>query len=258
MSNSFLDIDTKRTVENKKALKKNVNLLYWYMKLYEQMFKDIIDFDRKKILEVGSGTSPLTIFHPHVMTSDILDIDYVDYKIDCMQINKFSKIKDFNLDIITCTNVLHHLKNPVEFLLKASKKLKLGGLIIFTEPYFSFLSKLVYTNFHREKSDFLVENPELNNVIGPLSSANMAIPFLIFFSNKIWKEEVKKIYSIKKNQIKYFSSVSYFLTGGISHRFPVPHMFYKLFFFLDAFFVKIAPKFFSSFFILVLKKMHNF
>ena len=99
---------------------------------------------RAPILEVGSGTSPLKQFLPNIITSDVLDLDYLDLVFDCHEIDKLDAIKDNSIDVITLTNVLHHLKSPIAFLNHAASKLKSGGKVIATEPFFSVLSTLIF------------------------------------------------------------------------------------------------------------------
>jgi len=140
--------DTQKTLLNRERLAANKNLLYWYKNLYDTQFKNITNIKSKRILEVGSGTSPLKIFYPTVLTSDIMNLSYLDYVFDAHKIDTFAMIEDDSLDIITITNVLHHMADPVVFLQNASKKLKHGGSIIFTEPFISLLSKLIYVYLH--------------------------------------------------------------------------------------------------------------
>ena len=84
---------------------------------------------------MGSGTSPLKQFLPNVVTSDVLDLPYLDLVFDCHDIDKLDAVKDGSLDVITLTNVLHHLKSPIAFLNRAANKLKSGGKVIATELF---------------------------------------------------------------------------------------------------------------------------
>ena len=133
------------------------------------------------ILEVGSGTSPFKQFYPNVVTSDVLDLDYLDLVFDGHDIDKLDAVKDKSLDVITLTNVFHHLKRPVAFLNRAAGKLKRGGKVIATEPFFSILSTPIFKYLHHEPVDFRISEPELKHVQGPLASANIALLWLISF-----------------------------------------------------------------------------
>lgn len=248
------ETDKNLTIKNKGKLEKNKNLLYWYKKLYLHQFEKIDQIEQKKILEIGSGTSPLKTFYPYVLTSDVLKLDYLDFCFDAHAIDTFDEIQDESLDIITLTNVLHHLKKPISFLLNAQKKLKPGGKIIFTEPYFSHIAYFIYTQIHHEPVDFKIKTPELSETLGPLSSANIALPYLIFYSRSNWEGVLSNTYSYDSSKVKFFSSLSYMCTGGISRKIPLPVFLYKPLFQADNFLAKIFPKFFASFFTLTLTK----
>src|SRR5437764_15117300 len=173
--------DRDATLRNRVRLSINKNLLFWYRELYRDQFRDLPNTSRLLVLEVGSGTSPLKQFLSNVITSDVLDLDYLDTAFDCHDIDKLDAIKDNSLDVITLTNVLHHLKSPISFLNRAASKLKSGGKVIATEPFFSVLSTLIFKYLHHEAIDFRISEPELGEVQGPLASANIALPWLLFF-----------------------------------------------------------------------------
>lgn len=248
------DIDRIRTIENRRRLLRNENLLFWYRSLYASQFSGLGDLDRLMVLEVGSGTSPLKHYYPTVLTSDVLPLDYLDFSFDCHRIDEVQEIPNGSIDILTMTNVLHHLKAPLIFLSKASAKLKKGGRLIMTEPYFSWGSRFIYQYIHHEYCSFDIEEPVITNVGGPLTSANSAIPYLIFFSGRGWDRHLTDIYAVDYSHVNYFTSLSYFMTGGISHRFPIPHRLFKLLFKVDESLTKWAPAIFSSFFTLELSK----
>jgi len=247
----LLDKDIATTITNKKRLNGNKNLLFWYKKSYEQFFKDVKDLNSLQILEIGSGTSPIQQYYPHIKTSDIMKLDYVDYQFDALEMDTCKELEGLTFDIITFSNVLHHIRKPLDFLDICEKKLKANGKIIFLEPDHSLLSSFIYL-FHHEVTDMKITKPEIEHIQGPLSSSNMAIPYLVFFKNKEWYERVNKKYQIAKPSA--FTSTSYFLTGGISHKFPVPHFIYRGIFAIDAFLTRLFPRLFSAFFILELRK----
>lgn len=242
------------TEQNRATLLKNDNLLLWYKTLYERQFAGIAKLDTKTILEVGSGASPMRLFYGNVTTCDILELDHLDHSFDCHEIHNYHPIPDGSVDIITMTNVLHHLRSPIEFLNNAAVKLKPGGSVIMTEPYFSFLSKRIYKYLHHEPSVFEIAEPELENVQGPLSSANMAIPYLIFFSQKGWDARLRRLYDFSPADTIHFSSISYMATGGISRKLPIPRFLYRQLLRWDLRIASKFPRALSSFFILKLTK----
>jgi hypothetical protein len=242
------------TLRNRARLRANQNLLFWYHELYRDQFKGFPDPAALSILEVGSGTSPLKQFLSSVVTSDVLDLDYLDHVFDCHEIDKLDSISDGSLDVITLTNVLHHLKSPVAFLNRAANKLKSGGKVIATEPFFSMLSTPIFKYLHHEPVDTEIAEPELKTVRGPLASANIALPWLIFFRRRDWTHSVGQNYDVANSSIRFFSAMSYMATGGISHRVPIPAWLYRAFFHIDLFLSRCFPNLCASFFTIVLSR----
>ncbi|HEX4696242.1 MAG TPA: methyltransferase domain-containing protein, partial [Candidatus Udaeobacter sp.] len=222
--------DRDATLRNRACLGENKNLLFWYRELYRDQFKNFDDPAALSILEVGSGTSPLKQFLPNVITSDVLDLDYLDLVFDCHEIDKLDAIEDNSLDVITLTNVLHHVKSPILFLNRAASKLKSGGKVIATEPFFSAVSTLIFKYLHHEPVDLRISGPELSHVQGPLSSANVALPWLIFCRRPEWLQPLNNHFDLTKLSMRPFSAISYMVTGGISHRLPVPRFLYRMLF----------------------------
>jgi SAM-dependent methyltransferase len=246
--------DRDATLRNRARLGANKNLLFWYRELYRDQFRNFPDLPTLSILEVGSGTSPLKQFLSNVITSDVLDLDYLDLVFDCHEIDKLDAIKDNSLDVITLTNVLHHLKNPIAFLNRAAAKLKSGGKVIATEPFFSVLSTPIFKYLHHEPVDFRISKPELGEVQGPLASANIALPWLMFFRRREWLQRLNKNFDIATLSTRPFSALSYMATGGISHKLPVPHFLYRALFSTDLAISRYFPHLCASFFTVTLTR----
>jgi SAM-dependent methyltransferase len=242
------------TLRNRARLDANQNLLIWYRKLYRDQFRGFPDPAALSVLEVGSGTSPLKQFLPNVVTSDVLDLDYLDLVFDCHEIDKFDAIRDESLDVITLTNVLHHLKRPIAFLNRAANKLKPSGKVIATEPFFSHVSTPIFRYLHHEPVDFEISEPELKNIRGPLASANIALPWLIFFRRRDWADDLSENYDVANSSVRFFSSLSYMATGGISHKLPIPRWLFHAFFPIDLFLSQCFPRLCASFFTIVLSR----
>lgn len=254
MDEQTMRLDIETTLNNRKALLQKTNLLYWYKQLYERLLGNKKNVCGLRILEVGSGTSPLKHFYPSVLTSDIMPLGYVDYVFDAHQIDGVSDIENESLDVIALTNVLHHLQDPICFLSRAVKKLRPGGRVIMVEPYFSNLSKLIYLYLHHEPTDFDVNDPCLSEVAGPLSSANIAIPHMIFWGDKNWSNELLKYYTIDESKTFYYSGLSYMATGGISHNILMPHWLYKRIWKIDNWLANSFHRKFAAFFSITLIK----
>jgi SAM-dependent methyltransferase len=251
---ALYDHDLEQTLQNRERMRDNANLIHWYDELYRSIFGSAADVSDKIILEIGSGASPLKSFLPNVITSDILKLDYLDHVFDCQEIDQYRDVVDGSCDIITMTNVLHHVKDPLSFLKKATSKLTPDGEIIMVEPYFSALSLPIYNMLHHEPTDFSIDRPLLDRVEGPLSSSNQAIPYMLFVSRPDWLNELSSIYDTKNVRFDYFSSLSYMASGGVSRRSIVPEPIYRMVFPVDRAIARLAPRLFASFFIVRLKR----
>jgi SAM-dependent methyltransferase len=246
--------DLALTLRNRAMLTANQNLLQWYRQLYRAQFAAFPHPEQLRILEIGSGVSPLKRFYKNVLTSDVLELDYLDYVFDCHSIDQVAEIPDSSLDVITLTNVLHHLKDPVEFLNRAAGKLKQGGKIIATEPYLSKLSTLIYKYLHHETVDIDIPRPVLDEIQGPLTTSNSALPWLIFVKHPAWREGLRAAFDFDEKNFEPFSSISYMATGGISRRLPIPRPLYHLLLPVDILLSRAFPRLLASFFIITLTR----
>ena len=244
-----MDEDMRRTLRSRDMLARNPNLLLWYERLFDAMLGETLLRPGSRILEIGSGASPLKQLAPAVITSDVMPLPYLDHVVDCHRLREYAGIEDGSLDAIVLSNVLHHLRDPLQFLDGASAKLRPGGQMIMTEPYFSWLSLPIYKLLHPEPVDFSVSEPLLDVGNGPLSSSNQAIPHMIFFSRPDWRARLERAYEPAATRIDHFSSLSYMMTGGISRRLPVPQALYRALFPFDGWVARKAPRAFASFFI---------
>ena len=240
--------DLEQTRASRERLRQNANLMHWYGELYRELLTSDPEISRKRVLEIGSGASPLKNFLDSVITSDILQLEYLDVIFDCHEIAETDAIPDHSIDIITLTNVLHHLRDPLQFLRGATKKLAPGGQIVMVEPYFSWLSYPLYKSLHHEPVNFNIDRPVLEEIQGPLSTSNQAMPYMIFLSRPDWRSELADFYDLEKTQHGYFSSLAYMVTGGISRSFPVPQGLYRWYFKMDCWLARRWPKIFASFF----------
>jgi SAM-dependent methyltransferase len=260
MSNATMVLESEQakdraaTLRNRARIGTNKNLLFWYRELYRDQFKDFSNPAVLSILEIGSGTSPLKQFLSNVVTSDVLDLNYLDLVFDCHEIDKLGAIKDESLDVITLTNVLHHLKSPIAFLNRAASKLKSGGKVIATEPFFSVLSTVIFKYLHHEAVDFDIAEPELKEAHGPLASANIALPWLIFFRKRQWLQRLNENFDIASFSVRPFTALSYMITGGISHKLPIPGFLYRAMFSIDLALSRYFPRICTSFFTVTLTR----
>jgi SAM-dependent methyltransferase len=241
--------DLAATLSSKDLLRRNRNLFFWYRTLYQFLVPDCLENGDSRVLEIGSGASPLKAIAPACITSDVLPLDYVDHVFDCHEVDSYDKIPDGSIDVILLVNVLHHLRDPILFLNSARTKLAKTGEVIMVEPFFSMLSYPIYQFLHHEEVNFSISEPILPQIKGPLSSSNQAIPYLIFFRRKDWLAQIAHNYDLDRIDIQHYTGIAYFATGGISRVIPIPHGIYRIIYELDLRLARAMPRLFSAFFI---------
>ncbi len=204
------ELDSPATNEtNKEILNKNLILKNFYKDCYQIFKREIDNSSQLKILEIGSGAGFIKEFIPNATTSEIIDLEDVDLKIDAEHL----PFSNASLDVIILLNVIHHIPDSEKFLLECHRVLKSNGKILLIEPANTWFSRIIYKNFHHEDFD---ENASwyLKKNGGRLSNANQAIPYIIFERDlKIFKEKFPGFSLTKKYK---FKPIHYVLSGGFS------------------------------------------
>jgi SAM-dependent methyltransferase len=254
-SNDGLETDQLNTAKNRRKLMENRNLLLWYENLYSIALNSNPQvLGKDKILEIGSGTSPLKHFYPRVVSSDVLKLDHVDMVFDAHEIDKLQTVPDGTFDIIAMTNVLHHLERPIDVMNSCACKLRSGGSLLIIEPYFSVLSKIIFVLVHHEPTNFRIDQPINVLKSSPLLTANICLPYLIFFKRNDWLQRLAAKYKIEEIKLQYYTSLAYPLTGGISKTFPIPSFLFQRILKFDIWLARTFPRFFAFQFIVQITK----
>ncbi len=204
----------KKIIEQKPFLKK------LYLDFYNQFKKSFYLNPQGTFVELGSGGGFVKKVIPQIMTSDILPLHNTDLCFSAEHI----PFKDSSIDAFFMLDVFHHFKHPVPILKEISRCLKPGGKIVMLEPANTLWGRFIYQNFHHENFD-----PSGGWEIkgdGPLSSANGALPWIIFCRDKEKLEA--QFESLKISKIKYHTPFRYLLSGGVSMKQLVPSFSYPL------------------------------
>lgn len=213
---SVLDPDLPETtilvqevIRNKKMLRN------FYLDQYHFFKSHSSDLANGIRLEIGSGPGFIKEVIPDTVTSDIQDLPHVDKTVSALQL----PFPDRSIRDIFMINVLHHLITPKDFFREVQRCLMPGGRLLLVEPANTAWGRFIYRNFHHEPFDPTVENWELPKK-GPLSSANIAMPWIIFVRDRtIFESEFPKL---KVEDRTFCHPLKYLLSGGLSRRQLVP------------------------------------
>ena len=167
------------------------------------------------VLELGSGAGFLSEYIPALITSEVFACSNINVVLDAQNI----PLRDGCLRAVVLTDVLHHMPNVRKFFIEAARCLRGGGKILMVEPWVSSWSRLIYSRFHQEP--FLPDAAEWSFASsGPLSGANVALPWIVFERDRAKFESEHSEFEIEK--IESFMPVRYLLSGGVSMRSLMP------------------------------------
>jgi SAM-dependent methyltransferase len=167
-------------------------------------------------LELGSGAGFMSDYVPGLITSDVLELPSVDRVIDACAPLPFS---DGGLRGIAMVNTLHHLPDVTTFLEEATRCLQPGGTVSMIEPWNTGWSRFVYTRLHHEPFEPGVASWAFDSS-GPLSSANGALPWIVFDRDRGYFSE--RFPELEIQELRPIMPIRYLLSGGVSMRALLP------------------------------------
>jgi len=174
------------------------------------------------ILELGSGAGFLKDYLSQVITSEVFVLDGVDRAEDATALS----FGDSTLDAIVMTDVFHHIPDVELFFTEANRTLKSGGRLVMIEPWCTGWSSWVYRHLHHEP--FRTDTTDWRLPPGgPLSSANGALPWIVFERDRA--KFTAKNPTLEILTIEPLMPISYLASGGVSLRSIVPGFIYPAF-----------------------------
>jgi len=204
-----------KIIQNKKFLK-NI-----YIDFYKEFEESISDIPKGNLLvELGSGGGFIKEVIPSVLTSDIINLPGIDIQFSASAM----PFRDSTVAAFFMIDVLHHVHDTRLFFTEITRCLYSGGKVVMIEPANTMWGRFIYKNFHHEAFD-----PKAGwglNSIGPLSSANGAIPWIVFFRDRSNFEHEFPMLKISK--LKPHTPLRYIISGGVSMRQLLPTSTYKL------------------------------
>ncbi len=212
--------DPSTTLLNAQIIQKKGFLKRIYHDYYKMFRSSIPNIDSKFCVELGSGGGFIKEVIPNAVTSDILDLPNVDFRFSVLNM----PFKTNAVDAFFMIDVLHHIGDSTLFFSELGRCLKSGGKIIMVEPANTLWSRFIYQNFHHEPFD-----PSGGwglTKTGPLSAANGAIPWIIFYRDR--KKFEEEFPSIKIKTLKPHNPFRYLVSGGVSMRQLLPTFMYPI------------------------------
>ncbi len=221
------DIDSvATTIRHRDLIQSKPFLKKIYLDHYSHIVNEINTCPDGIKLEIGSGGSFLKEKVGDLITSDILELPYLDKVFSALEI----PYPDESLSCICMTDVFHHLPDTELFLKEANRCLKPGGKIIMIEPANTLWGRFFFKYFHHEP--FIPDSKSWKLPPGgPMSMANGALPSIVFVRDKKIFEE--KFPHLKIDSPQYIHPFRYLLSGGVSMMALVPSWSYPFVSFVE-------------------------
>jgi len=206
-----LDIDDPRTTHLRRRIVTDKPFL---RRIYEEWYAAIaasLPDSPGAVLELGSGAGFLRDFVPGLVRSEVFYCPGIDAVLDGLAL----PFAAGSLRGIAMTNVLHHLPQPVRFFAEAARCVHPGGVVTMIEPWVTPWSRLIYNHLHHEPFEPDAGDWEIS-AGGPLSGANIALPWMLFRRDRESFERAAPEWRIRS--VEPFMPFRYLVSGGISMR----------------------------------------
>lgn len=206
-----LDIDDPQFLEVRRRVVQEKAFL---RAIYDEWYSKIISALPAvggQVLELGAGGGFLAERLPGVITSELLVTPSVRLVLDAQKL----PLADASLRAIVMTDVLHHLPQSPLFLRDAARCVRPGGRVVMIEPWVTPWSAFIYRRFHHEPFRPDARTWEFERG-GPLSAANMALPWIIFVRDRARFEREFPEWRVLR--IEPIMPFRYLASGGVSAR----------------------------------------
>ncbi len=210
-----LDIDDPRTTYLRRQIIQEKTFL---RKIYEEWYQAIttcLPPGEGAVLELGAGAGFMSEFVPDLIASEVFYCPNIQMVLSGLSLPLATR----SLRGIVMTDVLHHMPQPRLFFAEAARCVRPGGVIAMIEPWVSPWSRFVYTRLHHEPFEPEAVSWELP-AGGPLSSANDALPWIIFARDRQKFEQEFLEWRIEL--VKPIMPFRYLVSGGVSLRALTP------------------------------------
>ncbi|MCW1968925.1 MAG: methyltransferase domain-containing protein [Anaerolineae bacterium] len=188
------------------------------------------------ILELGSGAGFVKDLIPGILCSDLIAYPKLDYVLDGTRL----PFADHSVRMIAMLNVFHHIPDVEGFINEAQRCLLDGGRIMIIDPNVGWISTPILKYGHSEPFNPNAARWDFNS-IGPLSSANDALSWIVFQRDLV--EFQRKFPLLKLVRFEPHSPLLYWLSGGLKKWSLIGKTTYPIINIIDGFLMNLSSNF---------------
>ena len=213
--------DPETTLIYGRIIRKKPFLKRLYMEFYTELKALLPETKQAPVyVELGSGCGFMKDVIPNVITSDVLPLSGVDKQFSALNM----PFQNNSVDAFLMIDVMHHMGDTRAFLKELDRCTRPGGKILMIEPANTRWSRMIYTYFHQELFDPAADWDF--KVTGPLSSANTALPWIVFCRDRAQFE--KEFPNLRVRALRPHTPLRYLASGGVTMRQLLPSFAYSL------------------------------
>lgn len=216
------DLDDPSTTEvHRQILAKKPFLRRLYEDFYRTFSETAVRGEPGITIELGSGGGFLKQVLPNTITTDVLAVREIDLRCSALAL----PFRDGAVKAFFLLNVFHHIGDSARALRELSRCLRAGGRVVMIEPSLTIWGRFIWRHFHHEPLD--PHGPWGFSTHGPLSSANSALPWIVFCRDR--RRFLREWPEFRIVSIREHTFLLYLLSGGFTLRTLVPEGSYALF-----------------------------
>jgi hypothetical protein len=236
-----------RDILSKKKITRKIFLEFYNLMLAAEKKFFSNSSNNGKRIELGAGSSFFNKIDFNIEKTDVVAGPDIARVVDATKMPyKKNEIKTF-----FGVFFFHHLQNPYKFLDEVSRCCKKNGGVILIEPFHGPLSRFIHSHMH--KNEFYDRNgPAIKNTSLPMSDANQALSYIVFFRDKLFFEQ--KYNDLEIIQLKKINSyLRYIISGGINFKQLLPDFMVPIIRLIEIILTPISY-FFCVHYLIVIKK----
>lgn len=168
-------------------------------------------------IELGAGISPMRNSYSDVLATDVVAGPNADKVLNAEEMD----LPDNSVRVLFAQNSFHHFPHPDRFFDEVERVVAPGGGVVLLEPYFGPAANFLFRRMFRTET-FDKDSASWDaEVSGPMTGANQALSYLVFFRDRAAFEKKHPTLKIVHHEL-CSNYLKYLLSGGLNFKQLLP------------------------------------